>query len=474
MTKAKIDNKNLDKSLIQLSADAMRSNGKEALAKEIENKHSFTEVANMFATNGLGNNTLAGDLAFFVAKQIVEGVGYEDIFGDLFREGEDIDVGAGFQYITDSGNNLGISNQVNYQTSTDATGAIAFGSSFSNADFMSAMVTGSAVSQIENFPVANWATLNLTIPQTWASFSALSPQKASEIIDLYETRLKNQKMLYFYALGNTLFTYFIKNNYFANVLFCNKAGVANAKTNGYTYTPPQNLIQVLQHELLPLIKDMGRLHYAYNLGFALQSPPVSSWGFNSVPNYINHLETSYAQNSNSFIVQGLPYVTYNNAIPRLQAVTADKLIILMNVKVATSLLTLLQSNYLTGNVKKELGFEVKDEQITKVCGVEVKIVGTNINLPVLTPQGTAQGNGTIGNEFLDDNTIIVMDKDALLFHKFYDVVNKSGTLVNAMVELVREHIAYLPFLNPWKNGVILKFDDGVLTATNYLTVKTIS
>lgn len=460
----------LDKQLIELSARSLEEKNQTNLANSIrQNATNFSDVVEFFAQTG-NTNTLAGNLFGFIAKQFVKSYDFKELYGDLFVEGEPIEAGSGFSYVETINNMVGISAPINYQTSTQAAGTIAFGESFSNGYFINLTTSNIPFQNIDS-TFQTWVTINITIPNTFTSFSSLSPIKANEILNLYEKNLANSRKFYYYYLGNQLFNYFIKNNYFSNTFNCNNQGVSNVGgwSPGYSYTAPTNLMEALQNEIIPLLEYMRQPRYYFNLGFSWSSNQTAG-----VVSTVNYLDEQGSQIDQFNMSNQMPWITYNSQnglIPNLKASNLDDLVIICSVKVSASLKTLLASNYLG---MEKIDAEFNGNRLTRLCGVKVVVAGSNLQLPNQVSQGSTQNTGTLGTPLIDDNTIIVMEKDALVYHKFYDEYYETNTLVASMVKLGRWQIGYLPFLNQWKQGCILKFNEGVLTHPNYLTVKNIT
>lgn len=460
----------IDKQLVELSAKALDEKGQTNLANRLRTSDfNFSDVVNFFAQTG-NTNTLSGYLFGFIAKQFIKVYDIKKIYGDLFVEGDPIDIGAGFSYIEQINNMVGTSSPINYQTSTQAAGTIAFGESFSNGYFINLTVQNLPFENI-NSNFQNWITLNITIPSSFASFSGLTPIKANEILSLYEKNLANSRKMYYYYLGNQLFNYFIQNSYFANEILCNEAGVKNAKGEGVTYTPPTNLIEALQLEIIPFLEYMQQLHWGLNCGFTTNN----SWGSNdNQDGYLNYLESNNGPGNSFNLSTQLPWVNYNTTnviIPNTKAVDLDDLVIIMSVKVSAALKGLMASNYLGLD---KINIETDGNKVVKLCGVKVIVAGSNLQLPQQVGQGQIQTTGTFQASLLPDNQIVIMEKDTLTYHKYYDEYYETNELVASMVKLGRQQIGYLPFLNQWKNGIILTFNPGVLTNAQYLTVKTIA
>ncbi len=458
----------LDKQLIELSARSLEEKNQTNLANSIrQNASNFSDVVQFFAQTG-NTNTLAGSLFGFIAKQFVKSYDFKELYGDLFIEGEPIEAGAGFSYIETINNMVGVSAPINYQTSTQAAGTIAFGESFSNGYFINLTASNIPFQNIDsNFQT--WVTINITIPNTFTSFSALSPIKANEILTLYEKNLANSRKFYYYYLGNQLFNYFIQNNYFTNTFYCNETGKSNASANwNINYIPPSNLMEALQNEIIPLLEYIRQPRFYFNLGFNYEA------GVAGVQTTINYLDKQNTTPTSFLLGSQMPWINYNTQnglIPNLKTSNLEDLIIICSVKVSASLKTLLASNYLG---MEKIDAEFNGNRLTRLCGVKVVVAGSNLQLPSQVAQGSTQNAGNLGNPLIDDNTIIIMEKDALTYHKYYDEYYETNTLVASMVKLGRWQIGYLPFLNQWKQGCILKFDEGILTQTNYLTIKNIT
>lgn len=456
-----------EKALVELSARALEESGKTALAAKV--RENATDMYGVYAAVSPSGqlNDLSGYLYGFIAKQFVEVFDFSKLYGDIFKEGEEIDVGSGFNFIEVYTNNVGLSAPLNYQTATEAAGTIAFGDSFSGAQMANFKVTNIPFNQIDP-NLQNWATLSMTYPVQFASFSGMNANKVSEILNSFETRLQQARKLFYYTLGNSLFNYFIKNKYFGNVLSC--------KTNAQdtAYKAPKNLIEALQHEIIPCLEYMQQMHYIFNAGFQMNM-------VGSVPNGIEEFMNNEIKIFNAigstpnalyeYFNLNLPNwyeINSGQLPPNMKSSNPSDLQILMSVKTSASLKALMASNYL-GIDKYDI--QTSGDRVTKLCGIDVVVVGSNVQLPALTQQGTQQTTGSIGSQLMDDNTIIIMEKDTLTFHKYYDKFYKTDTFVNSMIQVGKQQIGFLPWFNPFKQGIILQFDADVLTATQYLTVK---
>lgn len=464
----------VDKQLRELAVKSLKDNGYSNVAKTIEERQmSFPQMTEFIQQNG-NQNTLAGSIFGFIAKQFVKAYDMKSIYGDIFQEGEAIDIGSGFSYIETINNMIGTSNPINYQTSTQTAGTIAYGESFSNGYFINITVQNLPINQIAS-GFNNWITLNVTIPMSWTSFSGLTAVKAGEILSLYEKNMANSLKIYYYTLGNQLFNYFISNNYFNNVINANSTGVANAKSQGITYAAPTNLQEALQQEIIPMLEYFQQLHFALNLGFSANNG--NSWGTNAEGqgnSYVDWIEVNQGQQSGNWNYNAVPWYTYNTqntVIPNLKASSKDDLVIFMSVRVSSAIKALIASNYLGAG---SYDIEFNGNKVSSLCGIRVVVVGSNIQLPTQVTQGQMQTTGTMNTPLISDNQIVIMEKDALTYHKFYEKHLQTDTFVASMVQVAREQIAYLPFLNQWKQGVIMEFNPGILTAQQYLSVKQIS
>lgn len=480
----------LNKQLIAATADSLDYDGLTSLATKVRNEATdMHSVLSMLTPTGAINN-LAGMMFGYISQQEVEKVETGDIYGDLYYEGEPLQFGAGFNRVIPYNNSVGITNLQNYQTSTDAMGVLAFGKSMSGAENINVRASYIPTNNIAE-GLQNGGTLYMTYPQTWANFSSKSNYELKQILDTYEQRLQQAKKNFKYYLGNTFFTYFLQNGVFCNVVNCtsnaNWDDVSKKGSGFMQYTAPTNLIEALQHEIIPTLEAIKQQHFCFNCGYMHQQAVVYQVG--GIKNYLK-LEydgVEYTSNNpnqtGNKIIGGADGWTMGTKIPWFEyanpnyapnfsfSSSLDDYEILCTVDVSASFKTLLASNYL-GLEKFDIQFN--GNKLSKLCGVDVKVVGTDVRLPEVCVQGTVQGMSTIKGELMPDNALIIRKKTCLQFREYFVEMLRTETLVGSMVELGRLNMTYLPDFNQWENGVTLMFDDGVLTNTQYLTVKTIA
>lgn len=495
--KIEIENPELNRKLLDLVSDALRDTGKQNL-KEIadyaDNLDEFKDITKLFAEPADGDltNSLAGYLFGFIAKQVVKHNNFKGLSGGLFVEGEVLDAGTGLSYIQKIANTAPSQDIINYQTTTESAGTIAFGDLFSGGGFINLEIQGM---NLKTYGINNFLSIPATIPVAWTKFSSLNPIKAKEILATYGETLENGRDINYLEMGNYLFTYFIANGYFNNRMQCDSLGEEGAKLAGYKYTAPSTLQEVVQKELMPLLGYLTReAHTATNAGFfnnTIENQGAKNtgvmWGMSGNKAGIDvaeELQNKYLSkgteglNNLPYMFNKIPFIRYNMAsmggyaIENLNRDNKDDLVILMSINVASSFISLMASNYLAPNQKIE--YEANGGVLTSLLGIEVKTVGTNLRLPQSKGQGNLQTPLTSNGQLMDDNTLIVMDKKLLTWMRFFDIPYKTETLIASMVQKVIQQVAYIPFFNQWKTGIIMKFNPGVLTATHYLNVKTIN
>lgn len=404
-------------------------------AKQTSNPADFMDV--MATETGEDLNTLVGNSAVLVGEQWVEKQG-DKLYGNVFKLAGTFNTGG--TYITLYPNNMvGLSTPTNYQTSTSALSNIAWGDSLTSADIISIKVVSAPLVNYNSISGHHpFATLNLTIPEQFASFSSLSPIKAGEIIDGWRSRVEQTHKIFFYGLGNMLFTDFLP-------------------ANTYTCTST-TMYALLQDLLIPLIESMK----------------MGSARFNAGVNYTQILSTSTSLTDSTYLssLMSISQATLNqnNPFDNLQdweileneSSTAkqcwlnidrgDHLVMYMSPQTEAGFLALLQT---TAIGKNAIDIQTNGNKVTSICGVPVKTAGTMIGIPQQTAQGTALTPGLDSGYALDKGKIVLIDDEYLTWYKYWDSMFGTDTFVNAMVKIVRLQLGYIPVVKPWLNGIVL-------------------
>lgn len=407
-------------------------------------------MAVLESETGVPLNELVGDAAILIGEQWIDKQG-ADLYGNIFKLKGEMETGG--VYITlRPNNNVGQSTPTNYQTSTSALSNIAWGSSVSNGDWISIK----AIYQpLFNFSgVANavpFCTLNLTMPDTFAGFSSLSPIKANEIISDWRDMIEQEKSIYFYSLGNMLFTDFLP-------------------ANSYTATST-NMYALLQYLLIPLIESMKQPSARFNAGINY-SPLLPNTTTDQT--YISNLfaiagDTLKGQNPYASLPSWEILQNPNSTaiMPYLNVSRKQNLVMYMNPYTASAFLTLLQTNAIG---KSTVNIETNGNVITSIGGIPVKITGTIVNPPAQTAQGTAITPNLDSKQALANGKIVIIDEDYLTWYKYWDMLKSTDTFINAMVQVLRYQLGYVPIVKPWLNGIVLDVSTALASA-NTLQVK---
>ncbi len=323
-------------------AESLQENGYESLAEMVNNAPNWQQAVTNLSANVPQEalNSMVGNLYGFIAKQVIAAQTADDIFGNLFKEGEPLNAGEGLNYVEVILNGVGSNDIVNYQTSTNNTGAIALGESFTNSNQLQILykwlpaqqlgqftltsdvyqmptdtATNTPTKVTLNFNAAFSKTFNKTIPVVWAQFSTLSAIQVEQLLNDYYADVENAVKIYKYQLGNLLLT-----DAFLPKRVINAPLIYNQR-NIYTY---------LQNFLFPELLKMRQMTADYNA--ADKTAQANSW---STP-------------------EAWPQEFYNTvAVPNLSGYTNSvlnngnkaNLKIIMNPNVAASPLTTM--NYFT-------------------------------------------------------------------------------------------------------------------------------
>lgn len=410
---------------------------------------AMTELSAIETTSNLNN--MVGNLLGFIAKQAIEGqeLTENNIFGWCFKESEEILEGGGLSYVEQILNGAGTNGFTNYQTSTNTTGEIAFGSSFSNSlqlntEYQALPFSTTTYGLSASTTLYNnfFITINKTVPLTWAQLSTLSAIKASQIIDNYYLDVKNSLMIYKYSLGLLLFT---------GGVYTDTGTVSFAPLNvvkpSTSYT---NVYEYMQEFLLPQLMEMQQLSAKWNAG--------ADYSIGNT--WINHP---------AWEIPGLNYNDNGYTANVLNNGSTQNLTIYMSPNTsATIMSTLNLPNFKDAN-DNNLNIQGKNGVITSINGIKVKVTGTKLTPTAQSDQGTAITPNLDSGQALDDGQIWVVSDDYLTFAKVYENTYTSEPLGNAMVKLVRLQAAYIPIFKPWKNGAIFY---GVPMSTAKLPVTT--
>lgn len=413
---------------------------------------SAGEVLNLVADEtGTPLNDLVGNTAILIGEQWIEKQG-ADLYGDIFKLKGDFDTGG--VYITLRPNNLvGMSTPTNYQTSTDAMSSIAWGKSVSTGEWISIktiyqpLVNFSGISGTLPF-----GTLYLTVPEMFAGFSSLSPIKANEIISGWRDMVEQEKRIYFYSLGNMLFTDFLP-------------------ANKWTATST-NLYACLQYLIIPVIEGMKQPNARFNAG--INYTPLLATGTTDE----TYLQNLYAITNTTLNGQN-PYASLpsweilenpssTSLIPYLNVDRKQNLVMYMNPYTASAFLTLLQTSAIG---KSTINIETNGNVITSIGGIPVKITGTLINCPLQSAQGSPVVPTLDTQQALANGHIVIVNEDYLTWYKYWDRMFTTDTFINAMVDIIRYQLAYVPVIKPWLNGIVLDISNA-LDSANTLQVST--
>ena len=408
-------------------------------------------IAEQASTAVNPNNSLVGNLAVLVGEQWVE-TQSADLYGNIFKLGGTFDTAG--TYITLRPNNIvGQSTPTNYQTSTDALSSIAWGKSVTNGQWLSFKVINTPLYNYTSVSgTLPFCTFNLTVPDTFASFSSLSPIKANEIISAWRGMVEDENKIYFNSLGNMLFTDFLPQN-------------------RYTATST-NLYACLQYLILPVIEGLKQATARFNSGI----------------NYTTSLATgttdeTYIQNLfaiTTSTLQGLtPYTalpsweifensTTTNNVPYLNISKANDYVIYMNPYTASAFVTLLQTSAIG---KDTIDIKASGNVITSIGGVPVQITGTLLQPTQQAAQGSPNTVTFDTGQALANGQVVIIHKDYLTWYKYYDKMYETDTFINAMVKIIRDQKAYVPVLKPWLNGIVLDITTA-LSSANTLQVST--
>lgn len=395
-------------------------------------------------------NSLVGNLFIVIAQQWIE-KHYRSIYGNIFKKGEPL-IGGGINIVIPTNNAVGITTPQNYQTSTQLPGIIAFGDSVSNADDINIKAE---LAPLMNFDSTGqdayvpFATINITVPNTFASFSSLTPIKAGEIISTYNAKLQNGMQIYYNNLGNMLFTKFLPKNQYT--------------------TTSNNIYQMLQQVFIPLIERLKQFSARYNAGI----------------NYSALLPTgttdaTFFTNLDALTQEQLRTVTWTTALPAWEVVNnavnanqpfinntpPEKLVIYMNPTTMSAFLTLLETNAIGRNT---VNIETDGNLVTKIAGVRVVVTGTLVPNSPQTPQGTTIQASLDSGQALPTGKVLIINEDYLTFHQQYDTEWRTDSFVASMVTVVRQQCCYLPIVRPWLNGMLLDISS-CLTNSNALNV----
>ena len=408
-------------------------------------------IAEQASTAVNPNNSLVGNLAVLIGEQWVE-TQTADIYGNIFKLGGTFDTAG--TYITLRPNNIvGQSTPTNYQTSTDALSSIAWGKSVTNGQWLSFKVINTPLyNYTSTSGTLPFCTFNLTVPDTFASFSSLSPIKANEIISAWRGMVEDENKIYFNSLGNMLFTDFLPKN-------------------RWTATST-NLYACLQFLILPVIEGLKQATARFNAG--INYTPSLAQGTTD-ETYIQNLF-----NITTSTLQGLtPYTslpsweifensTTTNNVPYLNISKKGDYVIYMNPYTASAFVTLLQTSAIG---KDTIDIQARGNVITSIGGIPVEITGTLLQPTQQAAQGTPNTTTFDTGQALGNGQVVIINRDYLTWYKYYDKMYETDTFVNAMVKILRDQKAYVPVIKPWLNGIVLDISTA-LSSANTLQVST--
>ena len=425
-------------------------------ANSIRQGASIGEALQFVADNTVETptNSVVGNLFTIIGQQWVESH-FRKIYGNVFKAGEDL-IAGGINIVLPVVNGAGISQPTNYQTSTDTTGVIAFGPSVSNTDIINLEATIAPLNTSYTYGLGGnstynpFATLNMTVPTTFASFSGLTAIKAGEIISTYTAQLTNSLQIYYNNLGNLLFQGFLPINTYA--------------------TTSTNIYQMLQLILIPMIERFKQVSARFNAGINYMGAMTNP----NDTNYFQQLDNINLTTMGSWTNLLPSWMSVNNSVnanqPYLNNTDPDKLVMYMSPATMSAFLTMLETNAIGKNV---VDIETQGNLVTRIAGVRVVVTGTIINNSPQTTQGTTIQATLDSGQALPYGDIVLINEDYLTFHKYYEKQLETDSFVNAMVKVIRYQISYLPIVRPWLNGIVISISS-CLNNTNALNVNVVS
>lgn len=434
-------------------AESLQESGYSNLAEMVNNAPNWQQAVTNLSANVPQEalNSMVGNLYGFIAKQVIAAQSADDIFGNLFKEGEPLNAGEGLNYVEVILNGVGTNEIVNYQTSTESTGAIALGESFTNSNQLQILYKWLPAQQIKNvgwtstvnvlqtdgmvkpitltFNTSFAKTFNKTVPVIWAQFSTLSAIQVEQLLNDYYQDVENAVKLYKYQLGNLILS---------DALLPNRV-IHAPQMNG-----PQSIYDYLQKFIFPTLLKMRQITADYNA--ADVTPQAGQWA----------QPDAWPSNFyNSVVVPNMS--GYTGSV--LNNGNKTNLKIIMNPNVAAAVASVLNLPAF-GDV---LDIKIKNGVVVEMLGIPVHVTGSLINITPQAPQGTAitPNLNQPSVQLLDDWTIVVIDEDLLTWTPVFENTYTSDVYGNAMIKTIRKQIAYLPVYKPWKNGVIFKsFSEG--------------
>ena len=111
----------------------------------------------------------------------------------------------------------------------------------------------------------------------------------------------------------------------------------------------------------------------------------------------------------------------------------------------SAFLTLLETNAIGKNT---IDIQTNGNLITRIAGVRVVVTGTLLPNSPQTQQGTTIQASLDQGQALPTGAVVILNEDYLTFHRNYEEEWSTDTFVNAMVEIVRYQISYLPIVRP--------------------------
>ena len=422
-------------------AESLKDSGNQKLADVVNQARNWEDAVTQLnvVSSSENLNSMVGNLFGFIAKQVIHNqkLSADNMFGWNFRESEEIAEGSGISIVEVVLNGAGTNQIVNYQNSSNTTGEIALGSSFSNSNqinytiealpFQTATFGPSNNAQIQT---PFFITINKTIPVTWEQFSTLSAIKASKLIEAYYQDVDNAIAIYKYSLGNLLFN---------GEVVQNGADYTNIFTPQQSFTPATaytNVYNYLQEYLLPNLMKMRQVTSNYN-----------AYGGTSTNNTSLSTASVFSLNGYNFNASG-----YNS--PVLNNGNTEQMTIYMSPKTSATILSVLNlPNFKDGN-SDNLDIVANRGVISSICGIKVKVTGSQLYNTPQSAQGTTVTPLLDQGQVLPDGQIWVVSDDYLTFSKLYENVYTSDVFGNAMIKTVRAQLAYIPICKPWKNGAI--------------------
>lgn len=526
----------------QILAEAAKTSNSYALrkiARQIEKAPTFDDAKDLMinamvesdgGNDTLTENSLAGQLFNFIAKQTVKQSSDAEIYGNVFKVDGKIDIGAGLNEIIFNNNNLGAAIPPNYQTSTDSLSSLAWGSTISTANQLNLVWQ---IAPLSTFQVSNptknfnfFKVLQNTVPYNWFKFSSLDGVAMSQIANSWSGQVKNSMNIYYTDLGNYLFKYFLPTN-----------SLKSQSTNMY---------DAMKYFVIPLLERMKQLTSKFNAFINLDvittsllssMEAVKSDIQNSTPTTIQvnltadglqYCQVAFntsveAQNNGTTVgeVGYVPTITFTQAQnifnlggSSATGSAADRVLIALidiipdgmlqtlsfedwlppwgttngvamprlnngfegdatgycNIDVMSALQSLLR---IPGITTENMNLEFNNVFTTKIDGIPIKVTGTDISLTDVQQQGTALTQKFDNGQVLPFGQIVFVADDYIKWYEIYNNDYTSDQFIQSQVQILRKQLAYLPTIHPFANGLVMDLSIP-LSAANALPINNVS